>query len=54
MSAPPATQSTPLIEEHDPELWREGLKTGIPTLFGIAAWGMVVGIAMVKTGLTVW
>ena len=54
MSAPPATQSTPVIEEHDPELWREGLKTGIPTLFGIAAWGMVVGIAMVKTGLTVW
>ncbi|MCC2962858.1 AzlC family ABC transporter permease [Massilia sp. IC2-278] len=54
MSAPPATQSTPVIEEHDPELWREGLKTGMPTLFGIAAWGMVVGIAMVKTGLTVW
>lgn len=54
MSAPPATQSPPVIEEHDPELWREGLKTGIPTLFGIAAWGMVVGIAMVKTGLTVW
>jgi len=54
MSAPPVTQSLPVIEEHDPELWREGLKTGIPTLFGIAAWGMVVGIAMVKTGLTVW
>ena len=54
MSAPPATQTPPqVIEEHDPELWREGLKTGIPTLFGIAAWGMVVGIAMVKTGLTV-
>jgi predicted branched-subunit amino acid permease len=42
-----------LIERHDPALWREGLKTGLPTLFGIAAWGMVVGIAMVKTGLTV-
>ena len=54
MSAPPATQLPPVIEEHDPDLWREGLKTGLPTLFGIAAWGMVVGIAMVKTGLTVW
>lgn len=54
MSAPPATQHPSIIEEHDPELWREGLKTGMPTLFGIAAWGMVVGIAMVKTGLTVW
>jgi predicted branched-subunit amino acid permease len=42
-----------LTERHDPALWREGLKTGLPTLFGIAAWGMVVGIAMVKSGLTV-
>jgi predicted branched-subunit amino acid permease len=25
----------------------------MPTLFGIGAWGLVVGIAMVKTGLTV-
>jgi predicted branched-subunit amino acid permease len=33
--------------------WREGLQTGFPTLFGIAAWGLVVGVAMVKSGLTV-
>ena len=33
--------------------WREGLQTGLPTLFGIGAWGMVVGVAMVKSGLTV-
>jgi predicted branched-subunit amino acid permease len=33
--------------------WRDGVKTGLPTLFGIAAWGMVVGVAMVKGGLTV-
>jgi predicted branched-subunit amino acid permease len=25
----------------------------LPTLFGIGAWGMVVGVAMVKSGLTV-
>jgi predicted branched-subunit amino acid permease len=37
----------------DPAAWREGFKTGLPTLFGIAAWGMVVGIAMVKSGLSV-
>jgi len=42
------------IEAHDPAAWREGFKTGLPTLFGIGAWGLVVGIAMVKTGLTVW
>jgi predicted branched-subunit amino acid permease len=41
-------------EAHDPVAWREGFKCGLPTLFGIGAWGMVVGIAMVKTGLTVW
>ncbi len=40
-------------DRHDPQAWREGLKTGMPTLFGIGAWGLVVGIAMVKTGLTV-
>lgn len=37
----------------DRAAWNEGFKTGLPTLFGIAAWGLVVGIAMVKSGLTV-
>ncbi len=36
-----------------PAAFREGFKTGLPTLFGIAAWGLVVGIAMVKSGLSV-
>lgn len=40
-------------DDEDPQVWREGLKVGIPTLFGIGAWGLVVGIAMVKTGLSV-
>ena len=53
MNAPDPVQHTAaIVERHDPALWREGLRTGLPTLFGIAAWGMVVGIAMVKTGLT--
>jgi len=53
MNAPePVQHSSAIVERHDPELWREGLKTGLPTLFGIGAWGMVVGIAMVKSGLT--
>src|ERR1700756_3977383 len=48
------TQSSiPYVAEHHEPSWREGLKTGIPTLFGIGAWGLVVGVAMVKTGLTV-
>lgn len=53
MNAPDSVQHTALIHErHDPALWQEGLRTGMPSLFGIAAWGLVVGIAMVKTGLT--
>jgi predicted branched-subunit amino acid permease len=39
--------------DHDPAMWRAGLKAGAPTLFGIAAWGMVVGVAMIKSGLTI-
>ena len=38
---------------HHAPSWRAGLALGASTLFGIAAWGLVVGIAMVKTGLTV-
>jgi predicted branched-subunit amino acid permease len=37
---------------HEPS-WRAGVKDGMPTLFGILAWGLVVGVAMVKSGLTV-
>jgi predicted branched-subunit amino acid permease len=37
----------------DKAAWREGLRDGLPTLFGIAAWGLVVGIAMVKAGLSI-
>lgn len=37
----------------DPAAWKEGFTTGLPTLFGIGAWGMVVGVAMVKAGLSV-
>ena len=38
--------------DDDPALWREGFWAGAPTLFGIAAWGLVVGVALVKGGLT--
>jgi predicted branched-subunit amino acid permease len=41
------------VDAHDDVAWRAGFKAGVPTLFGIGAWGLVVGIAMVKTGLTV-
>jgi len=43
----------PPDSQADARGWREGFQTGLPTLFGIGAWGMVVGVAMVKSGLTV-
>ena len=42
-----------LPADEDDKVYREGLKMGMPTLFGIAAWGLVVGVAMVKTNLSV-
>ncbi|WP_296942347.1 AzlC family ABC transporter permease [uncultured Massilia sp.] len=43
-----------VFDRHDPLAWRDGFHTGLPTLFGIGAWGLVVGVAMVKSGLTIW
>jgi len=40
------------LDRHDPDALRAGFAAGLPTLFGIGAWGMVVGVAMVKSGLT--
>lgn len=41
------------FDRHDPIAWGEGMQAALPTLFGLGAWGMVVGGAMVKGGLTV-
>ena len=48
---PPVASARPADE--DEAYWREGFKAGLPSLFGIGAWGLVVGVAMVKSGLTV-
>jgi predicted branched-subunit amino acid permease len=56
MSVPPTAarpHTSSHYDSHDPESWREGVRAVLPTLFGIGAWGLVVGVAMVKTGLTV-
>ena len=39
--------------DEDAQVFAEGLKKGIPTLFGIGAWGLVVGVAMIKTHLSI-
>lgn len=38
--------------EIDKAAFREGLKIGVPTWFGVGAWGLVVGVAMIKAGLS--
>lgn len=48
-----AAPSVNLSDAPDAAAWKAGFAAGAPTLFGIAAWGMVVGIAMVKAGLGV-
>jgi len=40
--------------ELEKRAFREGFKACAPTMPGIFAWGMVTGMAIVKTGLTVW
>jgi predicted branched-subunit amino acid permease len=42
-----------VLPDHDAAMFRAGVKVGLPSLFGIAAWGLVVGVAMVKTHLSV-
>lgn len=51
MSQNPGTK---VLADEDPAMFRQGLKMGMPSLFGIGAWGLVVGVAMVKTNLTVF
>jgi predicted branched-subunit amino acid permease len=47
------TPVTDLPADEDAALFKAGFRDGFPSLFGIAAWGLVVGVAMVKTGLSV-
>jgi predicted branched-subunit amino acid permease len=53
MSSPTSTVTQNLSDAPDAAAFKAGFAAGAPSLFGIAAWGMVVGIAMVKAGLSV-
>lgn len=50
----PSNLSPALLKQAQQDALRAGFKAGLPTLPGIAAWGMVVGIAMIKTDFTIW
>jgi predicted branched-subunit amino acid permease len=53
MNARSRPDASAYVAEHHEESWRAALRVGAPTLLGIVAWGMVVGVAMVKSGLSV-
>jgi predicted branched-subunit amino acid permease len=36
--------------ESDQAATKAALKVGAPTWFGVGAWGLVVGVAMIKAG----
>jgi predicted branched-subunit amino acid permease len=53
-----APQPAPVLpadcDRHDPASWRAGFMDGLPLLLGIGAWAVVIGVAMVRSGLTAW
>lgn len=49
----PANLSIRQIKEIEQRSFREGVKACSPTLIGIAAWGLVTGIAMINTKFTI-
>jgi predicted branched-subunit amino acid permease len=53
MTAPRRT-SAAAVEVHDSAAWRAGFRDGFPLMLGISAWAVVVGVTMVKSGLTPW
>ncbi|HEY8607447.1 MAG TPA: AzlC family ABC transporter permease [Noviherbaspirillum sp.] len=54
MSNSQASITEPTSHDIERSAFREGFKACAPTMPGIFAWGMVTGMAMVKSGLTLW
>lgn len=54
MSSPDASTFDSLDHSSRKTAFRDGLRACLPTMPGIFAWGMVTGMAMVKSGLTLW
>jgi len=54
MNKTQASTAQESIIDLEKRAFREGFRACAPTMPGIFAWGMVTGMAMVKTGLTIW
>jgi predicted branched-subunit amino acid permease len=50
----PANLPQDLLKQAQKDAFHAGVKAGMPTLPGIAAWALVVGVAMIKTDFTLW
>lgn len=49
-----ARGAQPAATDIERRAFRDGFRVCAPTMPGICAWGMVTGMAMVKSGLTIW
>src|SRR6476620_3879090 len=57
MQGSPSSPSQPdSLTPHDPEkaAFREAVRASAPAMPGIFAWGVVAGMAMMQSGLTLW
>jgi predicted branched-subunit amino acid permease len=54
MSNTDVSTATPHSLDIEKRAFREGFNISAPTMPGIFAWGMVTGMAMMKSGLTLW
>jgi predicted branched-subunit amino acid permease len=54
MSNTPASAAQGAAVDLEKRAFREGFRACAPTMPGIFAWGMVTGMAMMKSGLTIW
>jgi predicted branched-subunit amino acid permease len=52
--SPGAAAPPPPVDPLRRAAFREGLRDMMPAVPGVAAWGLVTGVAMVQSGLTLW
>jgi predicted branched-subunit amino acid permease len=54
MSTSPTSTAGMTSADIEKRAFRDGFSACAPTMLGLGAWGMVTGMAMIKSGLTIW